>query len=331
MGHSSPTPENGFRPPWYLRNRHVQTILGHLLCGPPVRHPTIKHRVPVSDGDQLVLHDSVPDGWRPGEPIAVLVHGLSGCHDSGHLRRLARRLLPRGVRVVRVDLRGCGDGLPLARRGYHAGCSDDVRAVLATVHAWSPSSPVLLVGISLGGNVVLKLAGETEAHPVPGLARVAALGPPIDLHRCAALMGHPRNRLYNLHFARDLVDQALRRQRYFPDLPPVSFPRRTTIRRFDDLYTAPRSGFRDTDDYYTRAASAPHLRHVRLPTLILTARDDPFIAVGPFEEVQLPAAVELRIVDRGGHLGFLGDDGDGGFRWAERRAADWLLGGPAAS
>src|SRR5262249_41342639 len=164
-----------------------------------------------------------------GGRMAVLVHGLGGCHDSGHLRRLARRLLPLDIRTVRVDLRGCGDGLPLARRGYHAGCSDDLRAILAAVHAWSPTSPILLVGISLGGNVALKLAGEAAAQPVPGLARLAVMGPPIDLLRCSALMARRRNRIYDRHFAAALVAQAVKRQRYFPDLPHVAFPPRLTI------------------------------------------------------------------------------------------------------
>ncbi|HKB37078.1 MAG TPA: alpha/beta fold hydrolase [Gemmataceae bacterium] len=327
MNGSPPPSENGFRPLWLLRNRHVQTILGHLLSGPPVRHPTQKHRVPVSDGDQLVLHDSIPDGWRPGDRIAVLIHGLGGCHDSGHPRRFARRLLPLGVRAVRVDLRGCGDGLPLARRGYHAGCSDDLRAVLGTVHAWSPTSPILLVGVSLGGNVVLKLTGEAAVHPVPGLARVAVMGPPIDLHRCAAMIERRQNRIYDRHFANHLVAQALRRQRYFPDPRRLVFPSRITIRLFDELYTAPRSGFRNVDDYYTRASSAPLVEQVQLPALILTARDDPFIAVEPFEALRLPANVSLHIVAHGGHLGFLGNDGAGGVRWAERKVVEWLLGG----
>jgi predicted alpha/beta-fold hydrolase len=322
----SPSPsENGFRPPWLLRNRHVQTILGHFLSGPPVRHPTRKHRVAVSDGDQLVLHDAVPDGWQTGDRLAVLIHGLGGSHDSGHLRRLARRLLPLGIRTVRVDLRGCGDGLLLARRGYHAGCSDDLRTLLAAVHAWSPTSPILLVGISLGGNVVLKLAGEAATQPVPGLSRVAVMGPPIDLHRCSAMMARRRNRLYDRHFAASLLAQAVKRQRYFPDLPRVTFPPRLTIRQFDALYTAPRSGFRDVDDYYTRASAAPFVARVSLPALILTARDDPFVAVEPFEALTLPVNVELRIIEHGGHLGFLGSDGAGGMRWAERRVVEWLL------
>jgi stearoyl-CoA desaturase (Delta-9 desaturase) len=267
-----------------------------------------------------------------GGRIALLVHGLSGSHDSGYMRRVGRRLLRRGLRVVRMDLRGCGQGTALARRLYHGGCSGDVRAAAAELHRLSPMSPLILVGFSLGGNIALKLAGESGVDPVPGLERVVALAPPIDLERCVALLSRPRNRLYERHFTRRLVRLVRRRHRFFPDQPPVRFPPRVTMRQFDDLYTAPRSGFADALDYYRRAASLPLLSRIAVPTLILTARDDPFIAVESFEGLDLPPPVEVHILSWGGHLGFLGWDGQGGIHWAERRVADWLMlpspGGP---
>jgi predicted alpha/beta-fold hydrolase len=181
------------------------------------------------------------------------------------------------------------------------------------------------VGFSLGGNVALKLAGEAADHPVPGLARVGAVGPPIDLERCAALLGERRNRFYENFFLRDLVAAARKRQRLFPDLPPLRLPRPFTLRGFDDLYTAPRACFAGVLDYYRRASAFPLVGRIRVPTLILTARDDPFIAVAPFEELAPPPGVSLCILPRGGHLGFLGRDGAGGIRWAERRVLDWVL------
>src|SRR5262249_34541361 len=160
-------------------------------------------------------------------------------------------------------------------------------------------------------------------------ARVVALAPPIDMPRCSVLMARRSNRLYNRYFAGLLVAQALKRRLYFPDLPRVAFPPRATLRVFDELYTAPRNGFAGADDYYRRASSAPLVPAIRVPTLILTARAAPFIPVEPFEELRLPPAVELEIVERGGHLGFLGRGGAGGRRWAERRVVEWLLAGLA--
>jgi hypothetical protein len=240
------------------------------------------------------------------------------------VQRLAALLVPLGLRVVRVDLRGCGRGIGLARRSYHGGCSDDLRATAAAVNRWSPTSPLVLIGISLGGNIVLKLAGEARDQPVPGLARVAAVAPPIDLERCAALLALPRNRLYDRFFVRHLTAQLRRRQRFFPDRARVRFPRRTTLRLFDDLVTAPLWGFADALDYYRRASSQPIIPRIAVPTFLLTARDDPFVAAESFQALAVPEHIRVCITDRGGHLGFLGWDGNGGIRWAERRVAEWV-------
>ncbi len=323
-----PTDEVGhlteFRPFPLLGNPHVQTILGNLLAGSPFTSPTRERHVLLTDGDRVVLHDSIATGWRAGNRISLLLHGLGGSHRSYHVQRLAWLLLRAGVRVVRMDLRGCGHGMRVARRFYHAGSSGDVRAALAELRRWSPTSPLGLLGISLGGNIALKLAGEAAAETVPGLEYVVALSPPIDLERCSVLLGLPRNRFYERHFVRQLVNQVRRRQRLFPDLPRVRFPKRLTMRGFDDLYTAPRWGFADALDYYRRSSSRPLLGQIPVPTLVLAARDDPFVDGGAFEDLTLPSHVALRVLERGGHLGFLGRDGAGGIRWAERRIIEWI-------
>jgi predicted alpha/beta-fold hydrolase len=314
-----------FQPLPLLGNPHVQTILSSFLSSPALRAVTRQHLVTLPDGDRLALHDRVPARWRSGAPIAVLIHGLTGSHRAGYMQRLAGLLLPRGVRVVLLDLRGAGYGFALARKPYHAGCSDDVRAVLAEVHRWSPRSPLVVAGFSLGGNIALKLAGEASSAPVPGLTAVAAVGPPIDLQRCLTLLSLPRNRFYEQHFLRGLIAVAKRRQRYFREEQPLRFPRGLSLQDFDDLYTAPRSGFANARDYYQRASALPFIPRIEVPTLVLTARDDPFIAVEPFETVTGLKSVEVRIVERGGHLGFLGWDGAGGLAWAERRVMEWIL------
>jgi predicted alpha/beta-fold hydrolase len=316
-----------FRPLPLLRNPHIQTLLGHLWPSPRWSHPVRRQVVRLADGDALTLYDTPPRDWQPGGPIALLVHGLTGSHASGQVLRIARMLLPQGWRVVRMDLRGAGPSVALARQSYHGGRSDDIRTAVEVVHSWSPTSPITIAGVSLGGNLVLKLAGEAVGRPVPGMSRVVALGPPIDLVRCADLISQPRNRLYDVFFSRELIGEARLRQRHFPDLPPLRFPRRMTVRLFDELYTAPRCGFADAMDYYRRASAFPLVPRIQVPTFILTARDDPFIPAEPFEELKLPANVAVRIAPHGGHLGFLGWDGAGGFRWGERRVAEWILSG----
>jgi predicted alpha/beta-fold hydrolase len=317
-----------FRPlPFFLGNPHVQTVLGALLPGRVCPRPQRRYVLGLGDGDSLLVYENRPRTWRPGLPVALLVHGLTGCHRSNHVRRMAAALLDRGVRVFRVDLRGAGDGIAFARGTYHAGRSEDLRAVLAALHSAAPASPLWLIGVSLGGNVSLKLAGELSEHPVANLARVAALNPPIDLPRCCVLLEKPHNRFYERRFLNELLAAALRRRKFFPDLPPVNLPRTLTLRQFDDLYTAALCGFAGVEDYYRRASSFPYVPRIPIPTLILTSRDDPFVAVEPFEELSPPAHVVVQIAERGGHVGYVGLDFARGLRWAERRLVDWLCEG----
>lgn len=320
-----PTPLPSFRPLPLLGNSHVQTLLGTLWKGRLPELAATERLVGLPDGDRLVAHISVPPSWQPGGWTALLVHGLSGSHQSSYLLRLGSVLFSRGIRIVRLDLRGAGRGEPHARKTYNGGCSDDVRAVLDELRHDDPGGRLIAIGFSLGGNIILKLAGEATSRPVPGLECVAALAPPIDLERCSAMLAERRNWLYDQHFARALVKQALRQQRYFPDEPPIRFPRRMTLRLFDELYTAPRGGYRDALDYYRRASSGPLIARIGLPAFIMTAVDDPFVAIEPFRHLNLPGNIEMHLIPKGGHLGFLGRDGTGGIRWAERQLANWVL------
>jgi uncharacterized protein len=314
-----------FRPIPLLHNPHLQTVVGFMWKGRSFRHPTRRHELLLSDGDRLVLHDSVPEGWSNGDPAALLIHGMGGDSNSGYVQRVSARLIAKKVRVVRMDLRGTGAGFGLAEKFYHAGRSEDVRESLLEVHRWAPVSPLWLLGFSLGGSLAVKVAGEAGELSLPGVSRMVAVAPPIDLVRCSALISLPKNRIYDRFFANQLVRLAKIRQQHYPNPPLPDFPRRLTIRQFDDLFTAPRCGFVDAMDYYRKASSYPFISRIRMPALIVTARDDPFVAVSAFDELQPPANVQLEIHDRGGHLGFLGYDGRGGVRWVERRIVEWLM------
>jgi predicted alpha/beta-fold hydrolase len=310
-----------FRPLPLLGNPHVQTILGNLLTGVPRTLRVAKRVVPLPDGDRVVIHETPPRAAHPREPIALFVHGLGGSHRSAYMVRMTNRLGALGWRVIRMDLRCAGAGLRLARRFYNAACSADVRSVVEHLAAAFPQAPLAVLGFSLGGNIVLKFAGELAERPLPTLAAVAAIAPPIDMIRCSELIAqYP---LYDAFYVHHLTSQVTLHQQYFPDLPRVVFPRRLTLRQFDELYTAPRWGYADALDYYRRASALPWIPAIRMPTFILTARDDPFIAVEPFEALQ-SAAVEVHISAHGGHLGFLGADGVGGIRWAETQMVNWL-------
>ncbi len=315
---------NRFRPLPFLSNPHLQTIVGFLWKGEPFRHPSRHAIVQLSDGDRLVLHDSEPDSWTPGMPAALIIHGLGGSSQSGYVRRVASRLIRCGIRVFRIDLRGTGAGFALAERFYHGGRSDDIREALRTIHSGTPNSPLWLIGFSLGGNLALKLAGET-GDTIPGLERVVAIAPPIDIPRCSELISQPHNRLYDRFFAGQLVRLARIRAQHFPNPPLPEFPKRITLRAFDDMFTAPRCGFADALDYYRKSSSFPVVPMITVPTLIVTARDDPFVDPEPFRRVRCPPNVRIEVHNHGGHLGFLGATGEGGARWVEKRILDWLF------
>jgi predicted alpha/beta-fold hydrolase len=322
-----------FRPLPLLGNPHVQTILGNLLAGVPRTSRVQKRIVALPDGDRIMLHETAPrlisplplgERWalRARVPIALLVHGLGGSHRSGYMTRMTNRLGDLGWRVFRMDLRAAGAGIRLARRFYSAACSEDVRIVVENLSVAFPETPLTVLGFSLGGNIVLKFAGELAARPLPSLRAVATIAPPIDLVRCSELLA--RFPFYDAFYVHHLTSQVTQHQQYLPDVPKVVFPRRMNLRQFDDLYTAPRWGYADALDYYRQASASPWIPAIRVPTFILTARDDPFVAVEPFETLPALTAVEIHISAHGGHLGFLGRDGFGGIRWAEAQIVNWL-------
>jgi predicted alpha/beta-fold hydrolase len=242
------------------------------------------------------------------------------------MQRCSARLRAKGVRVFRMDLRGCGAGLALARHPIHAGRSEDAAAAMEYVHTLCPGTSIHLVGFSMGANIVLKLAGELGEAAPPHLASVMAVSPPIDLIECSRNMQRGWNRLYDRRFARNLVRFIHERTAARPDAhcrPLVPRPRRLV--EFDAMFTAPLAGFADTDDYYTQASSGRLLPRIAVPTLIVTAASDPIVPVQPFERASYSRTTHLHIAPCGGHLGFVaarGDDPD--LRWLDWRVVDWV-------
>ncbi len=310
-----------FKPLPFLGNAHVQTVLGAFFGNEAPRQPLQTTVVPLSDGDGIAAHMASPPAWASGAPQAVLVHGLGGCHASPYVVRVMNRLLGRGWRVVAVDMRGAGAGVAHASRIYNAACSDDIAAVVRHFQALAPDSPTCLVGFSLGGNIVLKLAAEAVTTGM-ALAAVVAIAPPVDLERCSRLI--EKLPFYNRFFVRHLTDQVRKHEETHAHVPRTPFPRGLTLLEFDDLYTAPRGGYAGALDYYRRASSLPLIDAIQAPTLVLSARDDPFVCAQPLEKLAPRKNIETHIAAQGGHLGFLGFDGAGGVRWAERHVVEWL-------
>lgn len=319
---TAPADSPPFRAHPWVRGGHAQTLVGRYW---PERRPPIWSKEYVLDlvgGDRLSVLESRPPG--PIGLQALLVHGLCGCARSPYVERLALMLLDRGIGVVRMNLRGAGSGFGLARGIYHSGRTEDVRAVVDWMAAFDPA-PIALVGFSLGGNLVLKLAAEASDAPLPRLDSVAAASPPIDLAACADQIARPENRLYNRNFVRLLTRDIARLHARFPDLGPIGLGRLRTLRDFDQAYTAPRNGFRGAADYYERSSAAPLVGRISVPGLVIHAEDDPFIPAGPIRSAKFSSQIALELASTGGHLGFVARRGSaGGRRWLESRLARWL-------
>lgn len=314
-----------FVPHPLLRSGHLQTVVGRYLGGARVNLPSSRHEVGIDGGDRLVVLESVPDGWRPGDPSALLVHGLAGCARSPYVVRVSDRLLRLGVRVVRMNLRGAGAGFGLARGTYHAGRTDDLRQIAGWMGARAPGSPIALVGFSLGANLVLKLAAEASVTPLNGLDCVLAANPPIDLAACCRAIQSPGNRVYDRSFVRRLRADTARLHARFPDLGPANLPRVLTLQGFDEVYTAPRNGFRGAADYYARSSAGPLIPGIVVPGLVVHAMDDPFIPFEPFLTVPFPPRLALELIPGGGHLGYLSrSPWRGSRRWLDVRLTAWL-------
>ncbi|HUY31536.1 MAG TPA: alpha/beta fold hydrolase [Pirellulales bacterium] len=315
-----------FRPHALFRGGHAQTLAGIYLPGPRYPYRAARHQVALADGDRIVLHDDRPSGWRPGERTAIMIHGLAGCHTSPYMRRIAGKLADRGVRVFRMDLRGCGAGVGLARLPYHSGQSEDAAAAVEAVARLCPGSPTTLIGFSLGGNITLKLVGELGDRPCGGLDSAVAVCPPVDLQAAVARMSRPQNRPYDRHFVRLLLRRVDQRRLALPDAPTVEFARRPRgLWEFDEAFTAPVSGFRSAENYYRRSSSCRVVPNICRPTLLIASRDDPLVPSVSLEALNLPAAVRLCLTESGGHLGFVGRPGlDPDRRWLDWRIVEWV-------
>jgi predicted alpha/beta-fold hydrolase len=316
-----------FKPHPLLRGGHVQTIVGCYLPWRSVPYRAVQHLVPLADGDKIVLHDDLPAAWQPGGPVALLAHGLGGCHLSGYMRRGVIKLNDRGVRVFRMDLRGCGAGLVHARHPIHAGRSDDAVAAVEHVRQLCPQSPIHVVGFSISANIVLKMAGEMADNPPPELASLMAVAPPIDLIECSENIQRGANRLYDQSFLSGLLKSIERRKKLVPGAltrPFTTRPRRLVD--FDNQFTAPLTGFADVFDYYQRASAGPYLKSITVPTLIVTAATDPIVPVTAFERASYSESTELVVTSCGGHLGFIGRGGvDPDRRWLDWRMIEWII------
>jgi hypothetical protein len=318
-----------FEPRRGLSNGHLQTIVGNFLPRPPFQLPTTTEVVPVdhADGSRVLCHCHwQPEPYRAGRLTAVLVHGLEGSSDSRYMRGLAARAWAAGMNVVRMNMRNCGGSEALTPCLYHSGLSGDVGAVVEHFAGKHSLSRIALVGYSMGGNLVLKLAGEWGARSP--LVAVATVCPAIDLAAGSDALHQPVNRMYEFHFVRNMMRRYRRKAALFPAIYQSGHGLAIrSIRDFDDKIVAPYCGFLDADDYYHRAAAAGILDRIALPTLVLAAKDDPFIRFTPRTRASLLANPHIVFVEtrHGGHCAFLGRAAGDDIHWAEAALIRYLV------
>jgi predicted alpha/beta-fold hydrolase len=304
-------------PAWWLSHPHLQTLYGALLAPAP-RPKLRRERWETPDGDFVDV--DFLDG-PPGAPWVQLFHGLEGSSASPYARMLMDEVRRKGWRGTVMHFRGCSGEPNRLARAYHSGDSDEADWVLRRLKARAGDAPLFAAGVSLGGNVLAKWLGERAGEALSIVERAVVVSAPVDLVAGGEALGRGFARLYTWHFLRSLKPGALARLARFPGLFDGEKLRRArTLRDFDNVVTAPLHGFRDTDDYWTRASAKPWLARVRVPTLLLNARDDPFMpeAALPTER-EVSSAVKLEFPARGGHVGFVSGPFPGRIDWLPAR------------
>jgi predicted alpha/beta-fold hydrolase len=314
--------EHPFIPHPAIKNAHAQTIAGTLI---PRRFKSIEERseprVFDTDPGARVLAQCAWQPDRKSKPTIIIAHGMEGSTESRYMLGTAEKALEAGFNAVRVNYRNCGGTEHLTHTLYHAGLTDDIRHIVSELVERDGLREIYLAGFSLGGNIVLKLAGEYGTLTPAAIRGVVAISASIDLASCADAIELRKNIIYNTRFVKSLRDRMRLKATLFPERYDPSLLRGIrTIRQFDDTYVAPHCGFRDSADYYERSSALRVMDRIAIPTLIIHAKDDPLIPFAPLRRTEVIANPNVTVLapDQGGHVGFISANGEGEERfWAE--------------
>lgn len=313
-----------YRAPWWLPGGHVQTLYAYFFAHKP-RVVYRRERWELPDGDFLDLD------WIDGDaarPLMVLFHGLEGSSRGHYALALMDAIRRLGWRGVAVNFRGCSGTPNRLPRAYHSGDSAEIDRVLRHLKSFAPSVPMYAAGVSLGANALLKWLGESGIAAQEVICAAAAVSAPVDLADAGRRLDRGFNHYtYTRHFLHTL------RQKTLEKIAAHRLPITTravhaakTLYAFDDLYTAPMHGYRDADDYWRRASSKPWLNAIVVPTLIVHARNDPFLSASTYADAnQISSAITLELPDQGGHVGFVNGAFPGELTWLPNRILDFFM------
>jgi len=314
-----------FRSPAWLPGGHLQTIWPYLLPRPDVAFR--RERVSAPDGDFWDFDWVDSPTASPDAPLVVLLHGLEGSSGSHYARAMMAALEARGWRGVVPHFRGCGGELNRMPRAYHSGDHLEAQAMLAAIRARiPPAARVYVVGVSVGGSVILNWLGRAGRDAARMVTAAAAVSAPLDLTAAGISIGQGLNRIYTHNFLTTLKPKSLAMAQRFPGLIDAAKVKRArSMDAFDDAVTAVLHGFVDSADYWRRASSKPWLSGIAVPTLVLNARNDPFV---PEESLPIPTEASADVLldqpGEGGHVGFLSGPFPGNVDWLPRRLLDFF-------
>lgn len=328
---ASPPFSPPFSAPLWLKTGHLQTAYTGLFWTPPALAAQQRCDIAVDPENRVrCLLNRAQES--PAAVLVILVHGLEGHAEVPYMVSTARKLLSQGLDVLRMNLRGCGQTQYLSQTSYHAGLSGDVRAVAEYASAQLGYPQIVLVGFSLGGHQVLKLATEWTAPPA-WLKGMCAVSPPVDLGRTSRNLLRFENRGYERYFFRLMLTTYRARRRLWPEVTPLEpLARVHSLLDFDQYITAPQFGFRDAQDYYTQSSVGPHLGKITLPVQIILAQDDPIVPFASHQAVMdtAPPNLSWLISHEGGHVAFINSPlaakRDRDQMWSENRILDFVAG-----
>jgi uncharacterized protein len=316
-----------FEPHILLRSAHAMTIAAAYVPR-QFALPGAENRLFRVDVDsQMLGHCHWQAGKRRDAPVIVIVHGLEGSSDSNYVMGIGEKAFALGYHVVRMNQRNCGGTESLTPTLYNSGMSGDYRAIFEELAGADGFAEIFFVGYSMGGNLVMKMAGEFGAAVPAALRAVCAVCPSMDLAACADALERPENFLYERRFVRGLLSRYERKCALYPKQYAAAhgFGKIRTVREFDDAITAPSAGYRDAEDYYERASAKKVVEQLRAPMLLITAKDDPFVPYGSFLAAGVNQNPWIRFAAplHGGHCAFISRHSGVERYWAEQRVVEF--------